>query len=64
MQFVQSSNLSLVYEKPDEFYFPSEYFRVVECLECGCGFVNPRPTAQEITRYYPQGSIQIFGKLL
>jgi SAM-dependent methyltransferase len=26
---------------------------VVECQECGCGFVNPRPTEQEISRYYP-----------
>jgi len=48
-----SSNLNFVYKKPDEFYFPSEYFSVVECQECGCGFVNPRPTAQEIARYYP-----------
>lgn len=48
-----SSNLRKVYEKPDDKYFPEEWFTVVECLECGLGFVNPRPTTQEIGRYYP-----------
>ena len=48
-----SSNLRKIYEKPDEKYFPEEWFTVVECLECGLGFVNPRPTIQEIGRYYP-----------
>ena len=48
-----SSNFRKVYEKPDDKYFPEEWFTVVECLECGLGFVNPRPTIQEIGRYYP-----------
>ena len=25
----------------------------MECLDCGLGFVNPRPTREEIKRYYP-----------
>jgi SAM-dependent methyltransferase len=44
---------TFVYEMPDRFYFPDEVFRVVECNACGLGFVNPRPTFQEIARYYP-----------
>jgi len=44
---------TFVYEMPDRFYFPDEVFRVVECNGCGLGFVNPRPTFQEIGKYYP-----------
>jgi 2-polyprenyl-3-methyl-5-hydroxy-6-metoxy-1,4-benzoquinol methylase len=29
-------------------------WNVVQCRSCGLGYLNPRPTAQEITRYYPQ----------
>lgn len=42
-----------VYEKADEKYFPEESFSVVECLECGLGYVCPRPTVQEMSKYYP-----------
>jgi SAM-dependent methyltransferase len=42
-----------VYEMPDLLYHPEERFTVVRCLGCGLGFVNPRPTAAEMARYYP-----------
>ena len=42
-----------VYQMPDPRYFPGDYFTVVACDECGLGFVNPRPDAQEIQKYYP-----------
>jgi len=42
-----------VYSKPDGHYFTDEWFTVVECLNCGLGFVNPRPTAAEMSRFYP-----------
>jgi 2-polyprenyl-3-methyl-5-hydroxy-6-metoxy-1,4-benzoquinol methylase len=29
-------------------------WNVVRCRSCGLGYLNPRPTAREITRYYPQ----------
>lgn len=48
-----SLRLRTVYEKPDELYPSSELFRVVECRDCGLGFVDPRPTVQEMSRYYP-----------
>jgi len=38
---------------PDRRFFPEEFFQVVECDECGLGFVNPRPTTREISKYYP-----------
>ncbi len=31
-----------------------ENFTVVECIRCGLVFVNPRPTQEEILRYYPE----------
>lgn len=42
-----------VFTKPDHFFFKDEWFTVVECTNCGLGFVNPRPTYEEMARYYP-----------
>lgn len=49
-----SNNQRLVYEMPDTWYFPEEFFKVVECESCGLGFVNPRPKPETIERYYPK----------
>ena len=43
----------LLYQQPDLKYYPEEMFNVVECLTCGLGFVNPRPSEKEIQKYYP-----------
>jgi SAM-dependent methyltransferase len=48
-----SERCRVLYEKADEFYHRSEYFSVVECLDCGLGYVCPRPTVDEISEYYP-----------
>jgi len=48
-----SADQRIVYSKPDEHYARDEWFTVVECVNCGLGFLNPRPTAEEIARYYP-----------
>lgn len=48
-----SRRQTLAYEMPDRRFFPEEFFRVVECDDCGLGFVNPRPSIQEISKYYP-----------
>jgi SAM-dependent methyltransferase len=48
-----SERHAFAYEMPDRRFFPNEFFKVVECQECGLGFVNPRPTIQEIAKYYP-----------
>ena len=39
-------------EKADKFP-PHERFHVVRCPACGLGWVSPRPTPEEIGRYYP-----------
>lgn len=49
-----SQKYTVVYEMPDRKFFRDEYFSVVECAECGLGFLNPRPTITEIQKYYPQ----------
>jgi cyclopropane fatty-acyl-phospholipid synthase-like methyltransferase len=38
---------------PDRLFFREDFFTVVECDQCGLGFVNPRPTITEIQKYYP-----------
>jgi SAM-dependent methyltransferase len=43
----------VVYKKPDAKYFMDEVFSIVECRRCGLGYVNPRPTFAEMSRYYP-----------
>lgn len=43
-----------VYRQPDALFHPDEWFTVVECLDCGLGFVNPRPTPGAIARHYPR----------
>lgn len=48
-----SSNSRLVYQQPDGKYFPDEMFNIVECTDCGLGFLNPRPSISEIERFYP-----------
>jgi SAM-dependent methyltransferase len=63
-----SDQFSLIYRKPDLGLFrsracgcePYEWFDVVECNNCGLGFVNPRPTRSEISRYYPREFFQYF----
>lgn len=48
-----SAELRPVYTMPDAKFAGAEWFTVVECVHCGLGFLNPRPTADEIGRYYP-----------
>jgi 2-polyprenyl-3-methyl-5-hydroxy-6-metoxy-1,4-benzoquinol methylase len=43
-----------VYAMPDRKYFREEFFTVVECDQCGLGFVNPRPAIAEMQKYYPE----------
>jgi SAM-dependent methyltransferase len=49
-----SAQQTTVYEIPDTRFFPDECFTVVECDNCGLGFVNPRPSFAEIAKYYPR----------
>ncbi len=55
-----SSRYAVAYVKPDELFFPDEFFRVVVCDSCGLGFVNPRPTIDEMGKYYPAPYYEYF----
>jgi SAM-dependent methyltransferase len=57
-----SENHQVVYLMPDRLYFNDEWFNVVECKDCGLGFVNPRPAYSEIFRYYPPSFYENFDK--
>ena len=49
----ESERHTPVYAMPDRRFFREEFFTVVECDQCGLGFVNPRPTIAEMQKYYP-----------
>ncbi|HVO67336.1 MAG TPA: class I SAM-dependent methyltransferase [Syntrophales bacterium] len=55
-----SDNYRVVYSMPEARYFVNEWFNVVECNYCGLGFVNPRPTRAEISKYYPSSFYDYF----
>jgi len=55
-----SDNYRVIYSIPDARYFVDEWFYVVECIDCGLGFVNPRPTISEMPRYYPSAFYDYF----
>jgi cyclopropane fatty-acyl-phospholipid synthase-like methyltransferase len=60
-----STSYTPVYEIPDTRFFPAERFAVVECSNCGLGFVNPRPSFGEMAKYYPRDYYQLpqFAKM-
>jgi SAM-dependent methyltransferase len=37
----------------DQFFVDDRMWNIVECRQCGLGYVNPGPTANEIAAYYP-----------
>jgi len=39
---------------PDRRGYQAGIFTVVECNQCGLGFVNPRPRFEEMWKYYPK----------
>jgi SAM-dependent methyltransferase len=56
-----SDNYKVIYSMPDIRYFVDEWFNVVKCSNCGLGFINPRPTYTEISRYYPSSFYDYFS---
>ena len=55
-----SRESDLVYRMPDHLYFRDQWFSTVACRSCGLGFVNPRPTKEEIGAYYPAEFYEYF----
>jgi 2-polyprenyl-3-methyl-5-hydroxy-6-metoxy-1,4-benzoquinol methylase len=44
----------LAYSMPDVHFHRDRWFDIVECSSCGLGFVNPRPSFEEMREYYPR----------
>ena len=44
----------VLFRKKDKFGISQDEFRVVECQRCGLLYVNPRPTLEEMGRFYPE----------
>lgn len=38
-------------------------FKIVKCENCGLIFINPRPQAKELEKYYPRGKYYAFEKI-
>ncbi|NCC30466.1 MAG: class I SAM-dependent methyltransferase [Chloroflexia bacterium] len=54
--FCGSDSYQVRYRKPDTWLWMDLYeYPVVECLECGLVYVNPRPTFDQMGRFYPTG---------
>jgi len=49
-----STRHTALYQMPDRRGFQAGIFTVVECDQCGLGFVNPRPRFQDMGKYYPK----------
>jgi SAM-dependent methyltransferase len=45
---------------PDAHFPTDEIFNVVECRRCGLAYVNPRPSFEEIGRFYPESFFSEF----
>jgi SAM-dependent methyltransferase len=58
MEYVNCSNCGLddtqlLFQKKDKFRITEDEFNVVECRQCGLLYVNPRPTQEEMGKFYP-----------
>ena len=49
-----STRYTALYRMPDRRGYQSGMFTVVECNQCGLGFVNPRPPFEAMGQYYPK----------
>ena len=43
--------------------YTGETFNLVKCRNCGLVYVNPRPTAKELPKYYPQESYYAYKEI-
>jgi SAM-dependent methyltransferase len=46
-------NTRVFFKKKDKFGITDDEFNVVECRNCGLLYINPRPSVEEIKKFYP-----------
>ena len=44
----------VLFKKRDKFETTGDEFAVVECRSCGLAYINPRPSQEEIGKFYPE----------
>ena len=49
-----SDNAQVLFRKKDKFGIAEDEFNVVECQGCGLLYINPRPSQEEIGKFYPE----------
>ena len=47
-------NTRVLFGKKDKLGVTEDEFHVVECQECGLVYINPRPSPEEIGKFYPE----------
>lgn len=47
-------NTRVLFRKKDKFGVTGDEFNVVECQGCGLLYVNPRPSQEEVGKFYPE----------
>ena len=51
--FCNNNDTKLLFSKKDKFGLSDRDFRVVQCQICGLIYINPRPSEDEIAKFYP-----------
>lgn len=51
--FCQNNNTKLLFLQKDKFNITNDNFSIVQCQNCGLIYINPRPTQEEIIKFYP-----------
>jgi hypothetical protein len=49
-----NSNSALLFQARDYRYGHPEMFNIVKCNNCGLIYINPRPTAESISKFYEE----------
>jgi len=44
----------VLFKKEDKFHITEDEFQVVQCQICGLLYINPRPSQEEIGKFYPE----------
>jgi SAM-dependent methyltransferase len=48
------NDAKVLFRKRDKFGTTEEEFSVVECQNCGLAYINPRPSQEEMGKFYPE----------
>lgn len=48
------NDAKVLFTKKDKFRTTEDEFSVVECQNCGLAYINPRPSPEEIGKFYPE----------